>query len=125
MIKSISFVLESCYSTKEWVERRNRKQLVKRELHNIDPSLGLINADGELIHEKWKAFKRAQNITSASMNLLLERLGETYFAEAKQLKSKNKTYTQISPSTAEFFKVFLKHKNGFEVPYANAEYNTC
>ena len=90
-IKAISSVLESCYSTKEWVERRKRKQLVKQELNNIDPTLGLINVDGELIHAKWKAFKRARNITSASMNVLLERPGETYFAEAKQLKSKNKT----------------------------------
>ena len=123
-IKSISSVLESCYSTKDWVERRKRKQLVKRELNNIDPSLGLINADGELIHAKWKAFKRALNIMSASMNVLLERPRETYFAEAKQLKSKNKTCAQISPPAAEFFKVFLNHKNGFEVPYAHTEYRT-
>ena len=123
-IKAISSVLESCYSTKEWVERRKRKQLVKRELNNIDPTLGLINADEELIHAKWKAFKRARNITSASMNVLLERPRETYFAEAKQLKSKNKTCAQISPAAAEFFKIFLNHKNGFKVPYAHTEYKT-
>ena len=90
-IKAISSVLECCYSTKEWIERRKRKQLVKRELNNINLILGLINVNGELIHAKWKAFKRARNITSTSMNVLLERPGETYFAEAKQLKSKNKT----------------------------------
>ena len=123
-IKSISFVLESCYSTKEWVERRKRKQLVKRELNNINPTLGLINIDGELIYAKWKAFKRARNITSVSMNVLLELPGETYFAKAKQLKSKNKTCARISPATAEFFKVFLNHKNGFELPYAHTEYKT-
>ena len=123
-ITAISSVLESCYSTKEWVQRRKRKQLVKRELNNVDPTLGLINADGELIHAKWKVFKRAGNITSASMNVLLERPRETYFAEAKQLKSKNKTCAQISPAAAEFFKVFLNHKKGFEVPYAHTEYRT-
>ena len=64
---------------------------MKRELNDIDPTLGLINADGEFIHERWKVFNRAQNITSASMNVLLERPGETYFVEAKQLKSMNKT----------------------------------
>ena len=64
---------------------------MKRKLNNIDPTLGLINADGELIHAKWKAFKCARNIMSASMNVLLERPEETYFAEAKQLKLKNKT----------------------------------
>nr|PNR28878.1 hypothetical protein PHYPA_027570 [Physcomitrium patens] len=112
-IKSISSVLESCYSTKDRVERRKRKQLVKKELDNIDPSLGLINAEGDLIHENWKAFKTARNITSASINVLLERPGESYFIEAKQLKSKNKTCAQISPAAAEFLKVFLNHKNGF------------
>ena len=59
---------------------------MKRELYNIDPSLGLINANGELIHEKWKVFKSAQNIMSVSMNVLLEWPKETYFTEAKQLK---------------------------------------
>ena len=97
---------------------------MKQELNNIDPTLGLINANGELIHCKWKAFKRARNITSASMNVLLERPGETYFAKAKQLKSKNKTCAQISPAAAEFFKVFLNHKKGFELPYAHTEYRT-
>ena len=56
---------------------------MKRELHNIDPTLGLINAEGELIHKNWKAFKAIHNITSASMNVLLECPGESYFAEAK------------------------------------------
>ena len=58
------------------------------------------------------------------MNVLLERPGETYFAEAKQLKSKNKTCAQISPAAAEFFKVFLNHKKVFEVPYVHTEYRT-
>nr|PNR52963.1 hypothetical protein PHYPA_009338 [Physcomitrium patens] len=123
-IKSILSVLESCYSTKDWVERRKRKQLVKKELDNIDPSLGLINAEGDHIHEDWKAFKTARNITSASIIVLLERPGESYFAEAKQLKSKNKTCMQISPAAVEFLKVFLNHKNGFQVPYACAYYKT-
>ena len=122
-IKSISYVLGSCYSMKDWVKRRKRKQLVKRELHNIDPSLALINAE-ELIDKNWKAFKGSQNITSASMNVLLERLGESYFAEAKQLKLKNKTCAQISLASMGFFKVFLNYKNGFEMPYARAEYRT-
>ena len=123
-IKAISSVLESCYSTKEWVERRKRKQLVKQELHNIDPTLGLINAEGEVIHRNWKAFKAIHNITSASMNVLLKRPRESYFAEAKQLKSNYKTCTQISPAAAEFFKVFLNHKKGFQLPDARVEYRT-
>ena len=58
------------------------------------------------------------------MNVFLERPGEIYFAEAKQLKSKNKTCAQISLAVAEFFKVFLNHKNRFKLPYAHAEYMT-
>ena len=97
---------------------------MKRELHNIDPTLGLINAEGELIYKNWKAFKAIHNITSASMNVLLERPRESYFAKAKQLKSKNKTCMQISPIAAEFFKVFLNHKKGFQLPDVRAEYRT-
>ena len=117
-------MLESCHSTKDWVERRKRKQLIKKELNNIDLTLGLINAEGELIHERWKEFKASRCITNASMNVLLEHPGEQYFAQAKQLKSKNKTCAQISPAAAEFFRVFLKHKSGFEKPVAQAEYRT-
>ena len=123
-IKAISSMLESCYSTKDWVERRKRKQLIKKELNNIDPTLGLINAEEELIHENWKEFKASRCITSASMNVLLERPGEQYFTQAKQLKSKNKTCAQISPAAAKFFRVFLRHKSRFEKPIVQAEYRT-
>ena len=123
-IKAISSVLESCYITKEWVERRKRKQLVKRELYNIDPTLGLINTEDEVIQENSKAFIAIHNITSSSMNVLLERPRESYFAEAKLLKSKNKMCAQISPATTDLFKVFLNHKKGFQLSDARAEYRT-
>ena len=58
------------------------------------------------------------------MNILLKPLGESYFAEAKQLKSKNKTCMHISPPAAEFFKVFLNHKKGFQLLDASGEYRT-
>ena len=58
------------------------------------------------------------------MNVLLKRPKEQYFAQAKQLKSKNKTCAQISPAAAEFFKVFFRYKSGFEKPVAQAEYRT-
>ena len=97
---------------------------MKRELYNIDPTLGLINVEGKLIHKNWKAFKASHNITSASMNVLLEHPRESYFVEAKQLKSKNKTCAQISPAAVEFFKVFLNHKKGFQLLDARVEYRT-
>ena len=45
-LKQPSKVLESCYSAKEWLERQQRKALVKRKLNKIRPSLGLVNAVG-------------------------------------------------------------------------------
>ena len=50
-VKKISSVLDDCYTTPEWVERRKRKNLVMKELHGIDPSLGLLNAKNEFISE--------------------------------------------------------------------------
>ena len=82
-IKAISSVLERCYSTKEWVERRKRKHLVKKELFNINRDLGLFNSAGDLVPEKWRQFKEEYNVTRATMNVLLERPGEQYFKEAK------------------------------------------
>ena len=57
-IKVISSMLESCYNMKEWVKRRKKKQLMKQELHNIDPTLGLINAKGEFIYKTGRCSKR-------------------------------------------------------------------
>jgi hypothetical protein len=39
MMKMISAVLIGCYSVKDWMEQRKRKQLVRRELHNLKPRL--------------------------------------------------------------------------------------
>ena len=50
-VKSISSVQDDCYNTKEWVERRKWKNLIIKELHNIDPTLGLLNSRNEVINE--------------------------------------------------------------------------
>ncbi len=118
----ISSVLESCYTCKEWVERRKRKYLVKKELHLLDPTLGLLNAFDELNVEKWREFKSNRNITSATMNVLLEQPGDDYWKEAKQTKSKNKKAEEMSPYAAEFFKVFLERRSNFVKPLSVAHY---
>jgi hypothetical protein len=74
-MKTISSVLISCYSTKEWIERHKRKQLVKRELNRMNSRLQLFKASGEFWPEKWKLFKKNYNITSATMQVLLEAPG--------------------------------------------------
>jgi hypothetical protein len=47
MMKTISSVLISCYSAKEWIERRKRKQLVRRELNRLKSTLQLFKTNGE------------------------------------------------------------------------------
>jgi len=95
------------------VEKVKCKKMVK-EIHLIAPHLGLFNACNKLIVENWRAFKRSWLITSAKMNMLMERPSETYFATGKQVKAHNKTAANISPKAVAFFKVFLERKLAFK-----------
>ena len=108
-IKNITSVLESCYRSKDWVERVKWKKMVK-ELHLINRELNLINTRNEVIVENWRKFKKERCFSSATMELLIKRPGEAYFSTSKQVKAKNKTTASINPKTAKFFKVFLERK---------------
>jgi CRISPR/Cas system CSM-associated protein Csm2 small subunit len=66
-MKTISSVLIGCYNAKDWIERWKRKQLVRKELHNLKPRLQLFSANGEFSQMNWKTFKRNYNVTSATM----------------------------------------------------------
>jgi hypothetical protein len=96
-MKTISSVLIGCYSAKDWIERRKRKQLVRRELQNLKPRLHLFNQNGEFSHSNWKAFKRSYNVTNATMQVLLEAPGEEFFSGAKQMRNKNRKIEELSP----------------------------
>jgi hypothetical protein len=96
-MKTISSVLIGCYSAKDWIERRKRKQLVWRELQNLKPRLHLFNQNGEFSRSNWKAFKQSYNITSTTMQVLLEALGEEFFSGAKQTRNKNQKIEELSP----------------------------
>jgi hypothetical protein len=74
-MKTISFVLIGCYSVKDWITRRKRKQLVRKELHNLKPRLQLFNANGKFSCTNWWTFKQNYNVTSATMQVLLEAPG--------------------------------------------------
>ena len=100
-------MLEHCYSAKEWLERRKRKIIIRQELNKLKPSLGFFNALGAFQSQRWKKFKRDYNVTRTSMPVLLEALGEEYFAAAKQVASKNKTIDDLSLYAKAFFKTFL------------------
>jgi hypothetical protein len=56
---------------------------VKRELNNLKPSLQLFKSNGEFLLEKWKKFKEDYNVTSTTMQVLLEAMGEEFFSSAK------------------------------------------
>ncbi len=116
VIKQPSTVLESCYSVGEWIERRKRKHLVRRELQKLRPQLAFFDADQKFVPENWKRFKSEFNISAATMRLLLEQPGDHFFAEAKQLKSKNKTTEELSPYAKAFFKLFLIKRKKFVPP---------
>ena len=121
-VKSVSSVLDSCYTAGEWSERWKRKHLMKKELHQIDPELGLMNAKNEIIMENWKKFKTERMFSRATMDVHLDRPGEAYFGKAKSVSQKNKTCVELSPQAFEFFNVFLKHKNDFKKPSAMGFY---
>jgi hypothetical protein len=119
-MKMISSVLIGCYSAKDWIERRKRKQLVRKELHNLKPRLQLFSTNGEFSRTNWKTFKRNYNVTSATMQVLLEAPGEEFFSGAKQTCNKNRAIEELSPYAKQFFKVFLKQKKDFRKPAGRA-----
>ena len=121
-VKKISFVIDDCYTTQEWVERRKQKNLVMKELHAIDPSLGLLNPKNEIISENWKKFKKERFFSSAIMDVLLDRPEEAYFGHAKSTHAKNKTCSELSEDAFEFFKSFIKHKSEFKKSTAHGHY---
>jgi hypothetical protein len=52
-------------------------------LQNLKPRLHLFNQNGEFSRSNWKAFKRSYNVTSTTMQVLLEAPGEEFFSGAK------------------------------------------
>ena len=107
-------MLESCYSTKEWLERRKQKALVKRELNKIRPSLGLINAASAFQQDQWKHFKADYNITSDAMHVLLEASGEEYFVAAKLFPNKNKPIEELILCQAILYSLLQREEQFLE-----------
>jgi hypothetical protein len=115
MMKIISFVIINCYSAKEWIERRKRKQLVKKELNRMKPSFQLFKSNGEFWLEKWKQFKVDYNVTSATIQVF-KASGKEFIFCAKQKQYKNKTTEWLSSYVKEFFWIFSKQKKEFVKP---------
>ena len=94
-----------------------------KELHAIDPSLGLLNSNNEIISENWKKFKKDHFFSSATMDVLLDRPSEAYFGQAKSTHAKNKTCSELSQNAFQFFKSILKHKSKFKTPTVSGHYH--
>ena len=62
---------------------------MKKELHKLNFSLGLMDKAGCLQEDRWKQFKVDYNVTRASMRVLLEAPGEDYFIATKAVSNKN------------------------------------
>jgi hypothetical protein len=116
VIKQPHSVLESCYTYGEWVERRKRKHVVRRELQKLKPQLAFFDAQGNFNSAVWKRFKVEYHVSPATMRQLLDQPGDHFFAEAKQLKSKNKATEELSPYAKEWFKLFLHKRKRFVPP---------
>ena len=93
-----------------------------KELHAIDPRLGLLNPRNKIINENWKKFKKERFFSSATMDVLLDRPGEAYFEQAKSTHAKNKACSELSQDAFEFLKSFIKHKSKFKKPTADGHY---
>lgn len=119
-MKKVSKVLPNIYSTKEWLERCKRKQIVRKQIHYMKSSLGLFSNKGNFRRDKWKAFKKSYNISKATKNTLLIALGENFFSLAKMPSNKNKIVSKLSPFAVEFFRVFMGTKGKFARPLAKA-----
>lgn len=78
-MKTISSVFIRWYSLKDWIKRRKKKQLVRKELHKLKPRFQLFSANGKFSRSNWYVFKRNYNVTSTTMQVLLEALSEEFF----------------------------------------------
>lgn len=81
---------------------------MRRELNKKKLRLQLFGAKREFNHVNWRVFKRNYNVMVATMQLLLEALGEEFFSYAKQTRNKNRSIDGLSPYAKRFFWVFHK-----------------
>ena len=69
------------YSAMEWVDQRKKKMIILQEINDIDHNLEVVTAEGTVDNEKWRAWKRSHNVSSAVWNVLLTIIPAPYFAK--------------------------------------------
>ena len=78
----------SHYSVAEWVDWRKKKMIILQELNNIDRNLEVVTIERMVDNDKWKAWKRCHNVSSAAWNVFLTIIPAPYFT--KQLTNNGK-----------------------------------
>lgn len=117
--KTRGTVLPHHYSSGDWMAKKKRKRICIQELHDIMPSLGLCNKDMTINREKWHEWKDEHGISSATLNVLLDRPDKGFYgfrAEKKGMFKRSRDLTDKWPNVFPFFKKFLEVKGNFVAP---------
>ena len=109
-----TLVHTSHHTGHEWVERRNRKQIVLEELVELHPDLKFIKADGSVDGDKWRKWKLDHRVSSAAYNMLLYLPGNQHFLKRLTNVGKLKRASEFQekfPNVLSFFHNFLRVKS--------------
>jgi hypothetical protein len=117
----------SHYSAAEWVDRRKKKMIVLQELNDIDHSLEVVTAEGTVDNDKWRAWKRSHNVSSAAWNVLLTIIPAPYFAKRLTNEGKLKRASEFQekfPVVLHVLSNFLRLKKNFKVAGGSGKFRT-
>jgi hypothetical protein len=96
----------STYHIKEWCEYRKKKTLALREIGKLVPAYNLIDAEGEIAWENWRALKIEYHINGVSMKALLR--AASPFLVQRSRKNEKKGFIDERETT--LYKHFLDRK---------------
>jgi hypothetical protein len=117
----------SHYSAVEWVDRRKKKMIVLQELNDINHNLEVVTAEGTVDNEKWRAWKRSHNVSSAVWNVLLTIIPAPYFVKRLTNKGKLKRASEFQekfPKVLHVLLNFLRLKKNFKVVGGSGKFRT-
>ena len=100
----------STYHIKEWCEYRKRKTLAVRELSKLVPEKGLVNVDGDIVWENWRAFKVEYNINGSSMKALVKEAAPFLAIKAR----KNEKKSSVDERELVLYAFFLNRKKNLK-----------
>jgi hypothetical protein len=126
-VHKTSKVHYSHYSAAEWVDRRKKKLIVHQELNDIDHSLEVVTAEKTVDNEKWRAWKRSYNVSSAAWNVLHTIIPAPYFTKRLTNEGKLKRASEFHEKFLVVLHVlsnFLRLKKNFKVAGGSGKFKT-